>query len=364
MGLIATALLAGVLAAAGPSGQPEFELTVCPFSIEFPRNSEGDIEALRDGRLLLAWTEFEGGFADDARAHIAARISADGGRSWGEKFVLQPNIGRRNVMSVSLLRLRNGELLLFYLKKDGPGDLSVWMRRAGREPDQWSEPVRVTNLPGYHVMNNDRVVELSGGRLLAPVALTLDISKQYRAQEVLCYISDDGGRTWRPGPGRVGFENSAAMEPGVVELRDGRVMMIVRTTLGHIYVSYSRDKGETWSKPEPTALVAPAAPASIEGIPSTGDLLIIWLNNPKGARAGWKERNPLTAAISRDEGATWINLRNIENEPGASFGYCSVTFVGERVLLTYYVWRNGKRRGFDGTDLRLRSLPVGWFYVE
>jgi sialidase-1 len=336
---------------------------MCPHSAEYPRHSEGDIARLRDGRLLLAWTEFYGGFADNARAHIAARLSADGGRTWGEKFVLQPNIGRRNVMSVSLLRKRDGELLLFFLKKDGPDDLSVWMRRAVREPDQWTSPVQITSLPGYHVMNNDRVIQLDSGRLLAPVALTPNISKQYRAQEALCYLSDDGGATWRPGRGRVGFDGSAAMEPGVVELKDGRVLMIIRTTLGHVYESHSGDGGETWSEPRATPLVAPAAPASIARIPSTGDLLIVWLNNPKGAKAGWKERTPLAAAISRDEGRTWTNVRNIEDDPKASFGYCSITFVEGRVLLGYYVWRDDAgRRGFDGTSLKVTSLPVEWFY--
>jgi len=351
-----------VAAAAGNAEPVGFEAIVCPASARYPRHSEGDIEVLRDGRLLLAWTRFEGGWADDAHAVVAGRISADGGRTWGEEFVLQPNIGRRNVMSVTLFRKRDGELLLFFLKKDGPDDLSVWMRRAVREPTEWTTPTRVSTLPGYHVMNNDRVIELSNGRLLAPVAHTPDIAKQYQAQRAFCYISDDGGATWRPGRGRAGFEKSAAMEPGLVELRDGRVLMIIRTSLGYIYMSYSRDKGETWSEPKPMPLVAPAAPASMARIPSTGALLLIWLNNPKGAKAGWQARTPLTAAISRDEGETWTNMRNIEDDPRASFGYCSITFVGDRVLLSYYVWRDENKKNFEGTSLKLRSLPIDWFY--
>lgn len=364
MGGAFTAVLFGAMAAVVAQPHPAVEAIVCRATADHPRHSEGDIAVLRDGRLLLAWTEFDRGFADDSSAHIAARISTDGGRTWGEKFVLQPNIGRRNVMSVSLLRKRNGELLFFFLKKDGPDDLSVWMRRAIREPDLWSSPTKVSTLPGYHVMNNDRVVELSSGRLLAPVAHTPDIRRHYRRQKALCYISDDGGKTWRPGRGSARLPKSAAMEPGVVELKDGRLLMIIRTSLGRIYASYSRDGGDTWSAPEPTALVAPAAPASIERIPSTGDLLIIWINNPKGARAGWKERSPLAAAISRDDGRTWSKPRNIEDDPRASFGYCSITFLNRRVLLTYYVWRDGARRGFERTSLKFRSLPIDWFYAR
>jgi sialidase-1 len=356
------AILAAAAMLVGGNEKGILSSIVCPASAQFPRHSEGDIEVLRDGRLLLAWSEFEGGFADDARAQIAAKISTDGGRTWGEKFTLQPNIGRRNVMSVSLVRKRNGELLLFFLRKDAPDDLSVWMRRALREPDQWTTPTRVSSLPGYHVMNNDRVIELSNGRLLAPIALTSDIRKQYTAQKCLCCISNDGGTTWRPGKEQVGLDGSAAMEPGVVELKDGRILMIIRTSLGYIYTSHSADKGETWSEPKAAPLVAPAAPASITRIPSTGDLLLIWINNPKGAKASWKERTPLSAAISRDDGKTWINQRNIEDDPKGSFGYCSITFAGPRALLTYYDWRDAAQASFQLTSLKFRSLPADWFY--
>ncbi|MCX8036582.1 MAG: glycoside hydrolase [Candidatus Sumerlaeia bacterium] len=335
---------------------------VCPPTAQYPRHSEGDTAVLKDGRLLLAWTEFEGGFADDAPAVIGGKVSADGGRTWGEKIVLQPNTGRRNVMSASLLRKRDGELLLFFLQKDGPDNLSVWMRRAVREPDLWTSPTRVSTLPGYHVMNNARVIELTSGRLLAPTAHTPDAAKQHKAMSCLCYLSDDGGATWRPAKSRIGFPESAAMEPGLVELKDGRVLMIIRTVRGCIYTSHSTDGCQTWSESKATSLTAPAAPASIARIPSTGDLLLIWANNPKGAKAGWKERTPLAAAISRDEGNTWSAPRNIEDDPKGSFGYCSIRFVGNDVLLTYYDWRDTGQKGFQNTSLRFRRLPVAWFY--
>lgn len=41
---------------------------------ESPRNSEGDVIALRDGRLLLAYSRFTGGSGDNSAAHIAARF--------------------------------------------------------------------------------------------------------------------------------------------------------------------------------------------------------------------------------------------------------------------------------------------------
>ncbi len=42
------------------------------------------------------------------------------------------------------------------------------------------------------------------------------------------------------------------MEPVVVELSDGRVMMLLRTQMCKAYRAYSRDGGKTWGPSEPT----------------------------------------------------------------------------------------------------------------
>ncbi len=52
--------------------------------------------------------------------------------------------------------------------------------------------------------------------------------------------------------GLIGFPHfSAVQEPSWVELPDGRLFVVMRTTLGNPYYSISENKGENWSKPEP-----------------------------------------------------------------------------------------------------------------
>jgi sialidase-1 len=335
---------------------------VCPAGPGNARNSEGDIIELKDGRLLLAWSKFIGP-ADDAEAVIAGKTSTDGGKTWGNEYVVQENVGKRNVMSVSFLRSISGQILLFYGVKNGPSDLLFYVRSSDDEARHWSEPIRVTTDDGYHVMNNDRVIQLRSGRLIAPVAFCPSIDTQYEEQKSICYLSDDGGLSWRKSRGEVGLDRAAAMEPGVVELKDGRVLMIIRTRLDRVYQSFSDDGAETWSRPQPTDLVAPAAPASITRIPTTQDLLIIWNNNPRGNAAGWQGRTPLTSAISKDEGTTWTCFRNLEDDPNCGFGYTSITWVKDRALLTYYKWAKGSPN-FQNTDLILRIVPVEWFRDE
>lgn len=337
-----------------------------PATKEHPRYSEGSVIALRDNSLLYATTEFVGGGADHAGATIVGRISRDGGRTWETQRTLQKNIGKQNVMSVTLRRLpREGKqgdarpLGLFFLVKNGPDDLDLLLRVSEDDGQTFGEPILITPEPGYHVMNNDRVAILSSGRLVCPVATTEEVFREGGGHFVsLCYLSDDGGKTWRRGAGRVDQPERGAMEPEVVELADGRLLMIVRTQLGLIGASISSDGGDSWSEPSKLPLPAPESPATIRTIPATGDLLLIWNNVHKPGAGHGGPRTPLAAAISSDEGQTWRNVKSLEADPKLGYAYTSVFFHKDRVLLSYYVQDPASGR----IGSRFRSLPVRWFY--
>jgi sialidase-1 len=327
-----------------------------------PRYTEGSIVDLADGTLLFAITEFSGGGSDFSAARIVARRSSDGGRTWSAPRVLQENVGGLNVMSVTLRRLGpphrwDAPLGMFYLVKHGTDSLDVFLRISDDQGMTFGEPVRMNQRSGYHVMNNDRVIRLSNGRLLAPIAYTEDVRRSNHFVSY-CLISDDDGKTWHRGPGQVDQPQRGAMEPGLVELRDGRVMMIVRTQLGGIAAAYSTDQGETWGEPFSLDVVAPEAPSTIGRIPATRDLLLIWNRtyDPQAGHGG--ERTPLTAAVSSDEGKTWRHFRDLETRPDRGYAYTSLRFVGSRALLSY--WEHDRRA--QRLSTRFRSLPVRWFY--
>ena len=324
-------------------------------SAEHPRYTEGSILALNDGRLLFAVTEFIGSDSDFAKAHIVARESFDGGRSWGKSRVLQENTGGLNVMSVTLRRMPSGQIAMFYLQKESLRELKAYVKFSSDEASSFGEPILVTEQPGYHVVNNDRVALLSSGRLLVPAASTSDV-QQVNHFTSHCFISDDAGRSWRAGAGDVDAEKRGAMEPEVIELTDGRIMMLVRTQLGYPAKAYSQDGGETWGELTSLGVQGPEAPTTLRRIPATGDLLLIWNNTfVKGAGHGG-QRTPLTAALSTDEGQSWSVVRNLEEDPERTFAYTSLTFVGDRAVMSY--WDNvGSRYA-----CRFRSLPVSWFY--
>jgi hypothetical protein len=307
-----------------------------------PRNSEGSFITLADGRVLFVYSHFTGGGGDHAAAFLAGRFSNDGGRTWTrEDVVVVPKEGEWNVMSVSLLRLQSGQIALFYCRKNSLTDCRPVMRISGDEAKNWGPPkVCIEDRVGYYVLNNDRAVQLRGGRIVLPVALhnLPSYAKPDWAGIVMCYLSDDEGRTWRRSKSQITGNSPdgkrvTVQEPGVIELKDGRLMMFCRTTAGCQHISFSADGGDTWSPLAPSNIAAPCSPASIKRIPKTGDLLLVW-NNHQDVDAQHKgKRTPLTVAVSRNEGRTWEKVKNLEDDPDGWYCYTAIAFAGDDVLL-------------------------------
>jgi sialidase-1 len=333
--------LQGWFAAEGGSAPRDVLLTIEP-NEEYPRHSEGDLVELKDGRLCLIYTRFTGGSGDHAKAELVKRVSGDGGRTWSDAEIVVRPTGGLNVMSVSLLRLQNGRTALFYLRKTSREDCRPMMCVSTDETRTWSEPrVCITDEVGYYVLNNDRAVQLTSGRIVLPVAWHQGPDKgRDSAGVIMCYLSDDDGATWRRSTDSFkGYDPSGKriilQEPGVVELTDGRLMMFIRTDTGSQYVCHSSDGGDTWSEARPSKLASPLSPASIERVPWTGDLVCVWNDHsgrhpyPKG------RRTPLCVAVSEDEGKTWGPSRVIEADPDGWYCYTAITCVADRMLLAY-----------------------------
>ncbi len=149
------------------------------------------------------------------------------------------------------------------------------------------------------------------------------------------YFSDDDGKTWKKSnlvttPDHKGGGvhngirwNHGAAEPTVVELSDGRLWMIIRTSQDHHYQAFSSDGGETWSASTPSPFYGTITMPTI-GKLQDGRLLFLWssttplpeINNTTGV---WDDvftnRNAIHAAVSEDDGKTWIGFRELYLDP-------------------------------------------------
>lgn len=328
-----------------------------------PRNSEGDFVQLNDGRILFIFTHFTGGAGDHAKAFLAGRYSDTAGKSWSsEDFSVVANEGDMNVMSVSLLRLQDGRIALFYLRKNSETDCIPYVRFSNDEAKSWSKPIKCIDDPGYYVMNNDRAVQLPGGRILLPVALHSAPDYDWSAVgRIMCTYSDDAGASWSKSAEAPNPRGTVLQEPGIVELTGGDLMMFLRTNAGVQFLSFSKDRGEHWSAVQPSQIRSPLSPASIERIPATGDLLLVWNNNGEQGKDGGK-RTPFNMAISKDDGASWQHIKTLESDPFGWYCYTAIEFVGDVVLLGHCAGDTRKVIGLATTQITRLSLD--WLYKD
>ncbi len=320
---------------------------------------------------MFAYSRFQGGAGDHDRAIIAARYSSDQGRTWTDHDVrIVDQEATWNVMSVSLIRLSDGRIALFYLRKNSLSDCRPVLRTSKDEGKTWSEPILcITDQVGYYVMNNGRAMQLDSGRILLPVSL--HNGPQYKQPDwngqVLCYYSDDLGTSWQRSRSMLKAHSRdgrrlVAQEPGVIQLKDGRVMMFVRSNAGCQLLSYSQDGGETWSPLETSDIMSPVSPASIKRIPKTGDLLLVWNNHDGISEQLRGKRTPLSVAVSSDEGQTWKHVKNIADNPHGWYCYTAIAFAGDDVLLGHCAGDRRKNNGLAETHITRFSLD--WLYRE
>jgi sialidase-1 len=344
-----------------------------------PATWSGPLIVLKDGSVLFV-CETNGDMGG-----VWGRKSTDGGRTWSEPYLFEPAAGLEATMCQSFLRLSNGNLLMSEDIQNAGEDLwsdrddeRTYVRQSSDEGKTWSYPMCATMYPGPWGTNNAAMRQLSTGRLLMPqsVGVVTPVGKVWVS---LCVYSDNGGYTWWRSQNYVQIpESYETGEPEVVELAEGRLLMLVRTRLGYMARSYSSDHGETWSPGElvrdlPASIPSPLA---LDRLPTTGDLVCLWCRNPYGARQAMGEevplvpvgspnnlvpqgtvRSPLSSAISSDGGQTWGHIRDLTEAPSgvySRYGYPCLCFLdqGKTMLMDYVA----------GGSVHVARISVDWFY--
>ena len=82
-------------------------------------------------------------------------------------------------------------------------------------------------------------------------------------------------------------------------------------------------------------LKSPCAPYFLRKDPYTGWVFIAWDNSFPAPQHQYP-RCPLSLGVSRDDGKTWEYICDIENDPMSSYGYPSIFFTKDEILVSYY----------------------------
>lgn len=343
--------------------------TVAHSTPEFTRKGEGDVIELDDRRLLLIYMEFSGSGSDFATTRLVSQQSVDEGRTWTDhRIITETAPGDINVYSPNLIRARDGGILLIFMRKHQTNPLTSTIY-TWKSSDQGLHfhPVSETT-DGYLGLCNAVVKRLASGRLLLPISV---IARQGATAYGESYsgtvlISDDDGNSWDRCQGSIELPMRGVMEPHVQQAASGKVLMVVRSQLGSLFLSESLDEGASWSKPQTCGLRTPESCPELTLIPSTGDLLMIWNNSPydPSFRSHFGKRSPLTSAVSSDEGVTWKCVRNIEQDPGRAYSNpgCRFTRDGKAVVNYWTCEYLPDWAMQDVIDLRVAVIDSNWFY--
>jgi hypothetical protein len=150
---------------------------------------------------------------------------------------------------------RDGELHFVIPRVRGEGRkpnvdrfIDLYHLRSTDGRTKWSQPQRFYE--GY-CGSLQQVAQLTSGRIIAPFADWLPgvpTTPPTGPSVVTAVYSDDGGKTWQRSPAKLTapcYENYnggnyGACEPTILELKDGRVWMLIRTQAGVLYESFQR----------------------------------------------------------------------------------------------------------------------------
>jgi len=228
---------------------------------------------------------------------------------------------------------------IFFKTGSSPMDWMTWTSVWGATG--WSTPQPFGVGIGRGPVRSKPIL-LSNANILAPCSLETPRYDQRFSRprvEWTAHIerSVDGGTTWSASDNLLWSSanvlkrrQDGVIQPTIWESSPGQVHTLLRSTIGKICRSDSKDFGATWSPIEITDLPNPNS--AIDVVKLKSGLLVLVYNHCEG---NWVTRSPLSVAFSRGDGRKWSERIDIETNPNHNFAYPSLVAVGSQVTMTY-----------------------------
>jgi hypothetical protein len=323
-----------------------------------------DVVRLGDGRLLLVYRE--GGSHVDGTGRIMKQVGSADALTWGDPEVLhdEPAVDDRDP---SIARLANGDLLVSYFQyvrqstTDGvvalhhdfvgrsTDDGATFGAFAQADPGPMADPaasldadgrwIDGTGAPIVIMAASSAIIEV-GGRLALPAyggpALDLANLADATRSHLSIYWSDDAV-TWTEAVVAPGVATDTwLMEPAILRLDDGTILMHVRTAAGtspsspgNLWQTTSTDDGATWSEYRDLGFVG-HAPELLQLRNGVVLSAFRWINQAFTAEA-------VSFVHSLDRGATWSEVQQIVDCNATECGYPGlIELDGDKLLVVYY----------------------------
>jgi predicted neuraminidase len=232
-----------------------------------------------------------------------------------------------------VLFFTNKTLWLFY--KVGPSPSAWWgMLMQSRDSGKhWSKPERLPE--GILGPIKNKPVVLKDGSWLAPSSTEPDGWKVHFERSM------DKGKTWTKTEPVVGT-GLEAIQPSVLQHKDGRLQAVCRTRNGVLASTWSKDLGKSWSPLERLPLPNPNSGTDAVTLKDGRHVLVYNHSAPPPERPTKGVRYPLDVAISSD-GLSWKRVLTLETEPcDAGYAYPAVIQTRDGKIHITYTWDRKK----------------------
>lgn len=311
----------------------ERSLVYCPGDYESRFYRIPAIVTASDGSIVtVADKRIENNGDLPGKIDIVSRRSTDYGKTWSDYVTVaaHDDIGGCGDASLVVDHI-TGDIISIFSHGNGlwqnePAHISV--ARSRDNGISWSEvtdispqilttdscgnqPIKCTSA----FATSGRAAQLEDGRIIFALVVREKGNPHFKVYAV---YSDDSGNTWNVSKNPASCDGD---ESKIVELKDGTLLMSIRNRYGTFRnFSFSKDRGETWSDPQPNEdLPDPCCNGDIIRYCRDGyDLLLHSLPDDP------EERNDVSIFVSKDNGKTWPVKKRIVKLPSA---YSSLTIL-------------------------------------
>ena len=281
---------------------------------------------LRNGNFLIAW------FGGDKEKNDNVSIWMVKGtpHHWTSPFKVA-KIRNDAHWNPVLFQAPSGKIFLFFKVGKEIEQWETWVKTSIDNVVNWTEAFELVkgNKGGRGPVRSKPII-LSDGTWLA------GSSHEFKdGYHVFTDRSNDEGKTWRASSyvavGDSSLVDKELIQPTLWESAPGNIHMLIRSELGIICRSDSKDFGKTWSPIYKTNLPNPNS--GIDVVKLNDDMLVL-AYNPDNRNDG--DRAPLLLAVSYDNGKTWPKKLNIENGNGDDeFSYPGLISFGDTIAVSY-----------------------------
>lgn len=318
-----------------------------------------------NGDLLMTWLSGTDSEPSTDNCILIAR-SSDGGFTWSEPSIIVPAAEDAGGLT-NIFRGENGQLVGLGANWPSEDEYTTWyyFRMTSDDNGQtWSQHEPFTLFDNHASLGHR--IKLDDGRWLFPASIFLKrqhplhgdldalahAATEQEAQALadkfpepnpdkmarflhgcMSVFADDASADHLTLGGQVSNRPLGLLEPTVVQLKDGTVVMLMRAQSGgFLWQSISRDRGQTWSPAVPSAIPNPSSLAQLLRL---RDGRIALFHNPSGGKVGKRgPRDPLAMWLSDDEMKTWSVKQNLAG--GGQCAYPNALETDDGRLLVGY----------------------------